>query len=107
MRLHGSTTRGCLQRQCANALNANCLLGQDATRVGLAWRRLSHMDIFRVGPDGLLLIQALLVSMVVAVLAWRRIALSTATISTAVVALVFSLVSFAPVIAWTSAGSAR
>jgi hypothetical protein len=45
------------------------------------------MAIFRVGPDGLLLVQALLVSIVVAALAWRRVGLSAATISTAVVAI--------------------
>ena len=45
------------------------------------------MTIFRIGPDGLLLIQALLVSIVVAALAWRRAALSSAAISTAVVAM--------------------
>jgi hypothetical protein len=45
------------------------------------------MAFFRIGPDGLLLVQALLVSIVVAVLAWRRVALSAATISTAVVAI--------------------
>ena len=45
------------------------------------------MAIFRLGPDGLLLVQALLVSIVVAALAWRRVAPSDATISTAVVAI--------------------
>jgi hypothetical protein len=45
------------------------------------------MTIFRIGPDGLLLVQALLVSIVVAALAWRRVALSSAAISTAVVAI--------------------
>jgi len=46
------------------------------------------MAIFRIGPDGLLLVQALLMSMVVAALAWRRVALSAAVISTAAVAMV-------------------
>jgi hypothetical protein len=45
------------------------------------------MAIFRIGPDGLLLIQALIVSILVAALAWRRVALSAAAISTAVVAI--------------------
>ena len=45
------------------------------------------MAIFRVGPDGLLLVQALLVSILVAALAWRHVGLSAATISTAVVAI--------------------
>jgi hypothetical protein len=45
------------------------------------------MAIFRVGPDGLLLVQALLVSILMAALAWRRVALSGAAITTAVVAI--------------------
>ena len=45
------------------------------------------MAIFRIGPDGLLLVQALLVSIVVAALAWRGVALSAAAIVTAVVAI--------------------
>jgi hypothetical protein len=45
------------------------------------------MDIFRIGPDGLLLVQALLVSIVVAALAWRRVALPAAAISTSAVAI--------------------
>lgn len=49
------------------------------------------MAIFRIGPDGLLLLQALVVSIVVAALAWRRVALSAAAISTAGVALVCGL----------------
>ena len=44
------------------------------------------MDVFRLGPDGLLLVQALIVSIVVAALAWRRVAFSTAAILTALVA---------------------
>ena len=45
------------------------------------------MDVFRVGPDGLLLVQALIVSILVAALAWRRVALSAAAILTAAVAI--------------------
>jgi hypothetical protein len=45
------------------------------------------MAIFRVGPDGLLLVQALLVSILVAALAWRRVAFSAAAIATAVLAI--------------------
>ena len=45
------------------------------------------MAIFRIGPDGLLLVQAVLVSVVVAALAWRRVALSAALVATAVVAI--------------------
>ena len=45
------------------------------------------MDIFGIGPDGLLLVPALLVSILVAALAWRRVAFSTAAILTAVVAI--------------------
>ena len=42
---------------------------------------------FNVGPEGLLLIWALIVSVLVALLAWRRVNLRTAGISTLVVAL--------------------
>src|SRR5215467_9981684 len=42
---------------------------------------------FNVGPEGLLLIWALIFSVIVAVLAWRRASLATAGISTLVVAL--------------------
>jgi len=49
------------------------------------------MDIFRIGPDGVLLVQALLVSIVVAALAWRRVALSAAALSTAAVAIACGL----------------
>ena len=45
------------------------------------------MAIFRVGPDGLLLIQALLVSILLTALAWRRATLFAAAISTAVLAI--------------------
>ena len=44
------------------------------------------MEILRVGPDGLLLIQALLVSMLVAALAWRHVPLSAASVATAALA---------------------
>ena len=44
------------------------------------------MEAFRIGPDGLLLVSALLVSILVAALAWRRVNFSAAAISTAVVA---------------------
>jgi hypothetical protein len=42
---------------------------------------------FNVGPDGLILIWALIVSILVALLAWRRVNLRTAGITTLVVAL--------------------
>src|SRR5215813_614793 len=42
---------------------------------------------FNVGPEGLLLIWALILSVIVAGLAWRRATLATAGISTLVVAL--------------------
>ena len=41
---------------------------------------------FNVGPDGLILIWALIVSLLVALLAWRRVNLKTAGITTLVVA---------------------
>ena len=41
------------------------------------------MAIFGVGPDGLLLVQALLVSILLMTLAWRRATLFAAAISTA------------------------
>jgi hypothetical protein len=43
--------------------------------------------LFRVGPEGLLLVWALILSVLVAVLAWRRVSLTTAGITTLVVAL--------------------
>jgi hypothetical protein len=43
--------------------------------------------LFRIGPEGLLLIWGLIVSVLVAVLAWRRVSLTTAGITTLVVAL--------------------
>ena len=42
--------------------------------------------LFRIGPEGLLLIWGLIVSVLVAVLAWRRVSLTTAGITTLVVA---------------------
>jgi hypothetical protein len=43
--------------------------------------------ILNVGPEGLLLVWALVVSVVVAVLSWRRVSLASAGISTLVVAI--------------------
>src|SRR5215471_18318702 len=45
------------------------------------------MSIFNIGPDGLLVIEALLVSVFVAVLAWRRVGLTAGISATAVIAL--------------------
>jgi len=45
------------------------------------------MSIFNIGPDGLLLIEALLVSVFVAVLAWRRAGLAAGIPATAVIAI--------------------
>ena len=45
------------------------------------------MAILNVGPDGLILVEALIVSALVAVLAWRRVGLTGAAIATAVAAL--------------------
>jgi hypothetical protein len=50
------------------------------------------VDIFaRVGPEGLLLVQALVVSVLVAALAWRRVAFTATAIATAIAALVPAL----------------
>jgi hypothetical protein len=43
-------------------------------------------SLFRVGPEGLLLVWALILSVLVAVLAWRRASLATAALATLVVA---------------------
>ena len=43
--------------------------------------------LFRIGPDGLIVLWALIVSVVVTVLTWRRASLTTAGISTVAVAL--------------------
>jgi hypothetical protein len=43
--------------------------------------------LFRLGPEGLLLVWALILSVLVAVLAWRRVTLTAAGIATLVVAL--------------------
>ena len=43
--------------------------------------------ILNIGPEGLLLVWGLIVSVLVAVLAWRRVSLTTAGITTLVVAL--------------------
>jgi peptidoglycan/LPS O-acetylase OafA/YrhL len=48
------------------------------------------MSIFNIGPDGLILVEALIVSVLVAVLAWRRVDLTAGI--TAVVATVVALV---------------
>jgi hypothetical protein len=50
--------------------------------------------IFRVGPEGLLLVWALILSVLVAVLAWRRTTVTTAGISTFVVAIALALWQF-------------
>jgi hypothetical protein len=50
--------------------------------------------IFRVGPEGLLLVWALILSVLVAVLAWRRTTVMTAGISTFVVAIALALWQF-------------
>ena len=50
--------------------------------------------LFRVGPEGLLLIWALILSVLVAVLAWRRASLTTAGITTLVVAFALVLWQF-------------
>jgi hypothetical protein len=43
--------------------------------------------ILNVGPEGLLLVWAIVISVVVAVLSWRRVSLASAGISTLVVAM--------------------
>jgi hypothetical protein len=50
--------------------------------------------LFRIGPEGLLLVWALILSVLVAVLAWRRVSLTTAGITTLVVALALVLWQF-------------
>ena len=50
------------------------------------------MSIFNIGPDGLLLIESVLVSVIVAVLAWRRAGLAAGISAMAIVA--FALVMF-------------
>jgi hypothetical protein len=49
------------------------------------------MSIFNIGPDGLLFLEALLVSVVVAVLAWRRAGLAAGISATAVLVAAFVL----------------
>jgi|ERR1700730_8710334 hypothetical protein len=44
------------------------------------------MSLFRIGPDGLLVVEALIVSLLIAVLAWRRVGLKGAAILTAIAA---------------------
>jgi hypothetical protein len=50
--------------------------------------------LFRVGPEGLLLVWALILSVLVAVLAWRRTTVTTAGISTFIAALALALWQF-------------
>jgi hypothetical protein len=45
------------------------------------------MSLFRIGPDGLLLGEALMVSVLIAMLAWRRVGLRVAAILTAIAAM--------------------
>ena len=49
---------------------------------------------FNVGPDGLILIWAVIVSVLVALLAWRRVSMTTAGITTLVVAIVLVVWQF-------------
>jgi hypothetical protein len=49
------------------------------------------MAILNIGPDGLILVEALIVSAIIALLAWRRVGLSRAAAVTAVVALLLVL----------------
>jgi len=49
------------------------------------------MALFRIGPDGLLVVAALIVSGVIALLAWRRVEFRPAVAVTAVVALALIL----------------
>ena len=49
------------------------------------------MSIFNIGPDGFLLIESLLVSVLVAVLAWRRAGPAAGISATAVVVATFVL----------------
>src|SRR5215467_11236811 len=49
------------------------------------------MAIFNIGPDGFLVIEAMLVSVCVAVLAWRRAGLTAGISATAVVAVALIL----------------
>ncbi|PWT86490.1 MAG: hypothetical protein C5B57_00980 [Blastocatellia bacterium] len=45
------------------------------------------MSIFNVGPDGLLLVEGMIVSLLIAVLAWRRVGLTGAAIVTVIAAI--------------------
>jgi hypothetical protein len=45
------------------------------------------MSLFKIGPDGFLVVEALVVSALIAVLAWRRVGLMGAAILTAIAAL--------------------
>lgn len=51
---------------------------------------MSPTAIFRIGPDGLLLVQAFMVSILVAALAWRGARLVAAGVATAAVAIAFA-----------------
>jgi hypothetical protein len=47
--------------------------------------------VFGIGPDGLLLVPALAVSILLAALAWRRTALWTTAVATAILAIAFGI----------------
>jgi|SRR6476661_3595793 len=47
------------------------------------------MSIFNIGPDGLIVVEALIVSVLVAVLAWRRAGLAAGISATAIAVLAF------------------
>jgi hypothetical protein len=55
---------------------------------------MNTLILARLGPEGLLLVWALILSALVAVLAWRRASLATAAISTLVVALALVIWQF-------------
>jgi hypothetical protein len=45
------------------------------------------MSLFNIGPDGLLVVEALIVSVLIAVLAWRRVGLKGAALLTVIAAI--------------------
>ena len=45
------------------------------------------MSLFNIGPDGLLVLEALIVSVLIAVLAWRRVGVKGAALLTVIVAI--------------------
>jgi peptidoglycan/LPS O-acetylase OafA/YrhL len=45
------------------------------------------MSIFNIGPDGLIVLEALIVPLLIAVLAWRRVGLTSAAIVTVIAAI--------------------